>query len=135
MTPPRPIARPVRVLAILTVLATVILLTLGALTTSFRAGMADPVWPTEPWYLVVNSQVWGEAKPGFLLEHTHRAAGFTVGILVSALALAAWYAGPHKRSRLFGLVSILALLAVYGGFHREMQGASEARAARQVALQ
>ena len=136
MNPPRPIARPVRILAILTVLATVVLLTLGALTTSFRAGMADPVWPTEPWFLLVDGEKYNlEEHRGFLLEHTHRAAGFTVGILASLLALAAWVAGPNIKPRLFGLVAIVALLTVYGGFHRQMHVASDARAARQVALQ
>ena len=135
MTPPRPIARPVRILAILTVLATVVLLTLGALTTSFRAGMADPVWPTEPWFLLVNGEKYNlEEHRGFLLEHTHRAAGFTVGILASVLAIAAWIAGSNIKSRLVGLVSIVALLATYGDFHRQMRVASDARAARQVEL-
>lgn len=132
----RPIAWPVRSLALLTVLATVVLLTLGALTTSFRAGMADPVWPTEPWFLVVNGHKYNlEQHRGFLLEHTHRAAGFSVGILASLLAVSAWSAGPNINSRLFGLVSIVALLAVYGGFHREMHVASDGRIARQIALQ
>jgi cytochrome c oxidase assembly protein subunit 15 len=136
MTPPRPIARPVRILAILTVLATVVLLTLGALTTSFRAGMADPVWPTEPWFLLVNGEKYNlEEHRGFLLEHTHRAAGFTVGILASLLAIAAWIAGPKFKSRIFGIASIVALLTVYGGFHRQMHVASDARAARQLAIQ
>ncbi len=131
----RPIARPVRILAILTVLATVVLLTLGALTTSFRAGMADPVWPTEPWFLLVNGEKYNlEEHRGFLLEHTHRAAGFTVGALASLLAIAAWIAGPNLKSRLFGLIAIVALLSVYGGFHRQMHAASDARAARQLEL-
>ena len=134
MTPP--IANHVRVLAVLMLLATIVLLTLGALTTSFRAGMADPVWPTEPWFLIVNGHKYNlEQHRGFLLEHTHRAAGFTVGILASVLAIAAWIAGPDKRSRVFGLLSVLALLVVYGGFHRQMHIASDGRAGRQVALQ
>ena len=133
MTPP--IAKSVRVLAILTVLATTVLLTLGALTSSFRAGMADPVWPTEPWFLAVNGHKYNlEEHRGFLLEHTHRAAGFTVGALASILAIAAWWSGSRKLERGYGLIAIVLLLAVYGSFHREMHAASDARAARQIAL-
>ena len=133
MTPP--IAKFVRILAILTVLATTVLLTLGALTSSFRAGMADPVWPTEPWFLALNGHKYNlEEHRGFLLEHTHRAAGFTVGALASILALAAWWSGPRKLERGYGLIAIVLLLTVYGSFHREMHAASDARAARQIAL-
>ncbi len=130
-----PIAKSVRILAILTVLATTVLLTLGALTSSFRAGMADPVWPTEPWFLAVNGHKYNlEEHRSFLLEHTHRAAGFAVGALASILALAAWWSGPRKLERGYGLIAIVLLLAVYGSFHREMHAASDARAARQIAL-
>lgn len=124
--PDRPIARIVRVLAVAVAACAVVLLTLGGLTTSFRAGMADPVWPTEPWYLVVNGHVWQEAKAGFLLEHTHRLAGWTVGGLTTALAIAAWLSGPGKRSRLFALASVVVLLVTYGEFHRRMMAAKAA---------
>jgi len=127
--------RGVRILAILLVLATVILLTLGALTTSFRAGMADPVWPTEPWFLIVNGHKYSlEPDRNFLLEHTHRAAGFTVGILASLLAIGVWWVGADRRPRWFGLVAIVALLVAYGGFHRQMGEAWKARVDRQKAL-
>jgi heme A synthase len=123
--PHRPIARVVRILAVALVVCAAVLLTLGGLTTSFRAGMADPVWPTEPWYLIVNGNVWQEARTGFLLEHTHRLAGWTAGGLATILAFAAWLCGPDKRSRLFGLVSLVVLLATYGDFHRRMMKAKE----------
>jgi len=133
MTPP--VAKSIRMLAILMVLATTVLLTLGALTSSFRAGMADPVWPTEPWFLAVNGHKYNlEEHRGFLLEHTHRAAGFTVGALASILALAAWFSGPRKLERGYGLIAIVLLLVCYGTFHREMHAASDARVARQIAL-
>lgn len=130
LIPERPIARIVRLLAVALVLCTVLLLTLGGLTTSFRAGMADPVWPTEPWFLVVNGhEYFHEKYTGFLLEHTHRFAGWTAGLLATALAVGAWLSGPDKRSRLFGLLSIIALLAAYGWFHGQMMAAQKAREA------
>ena len=135
MIPERPISRPVRILAILTALATLVLLTFGALTTSFRAGMADPVWPTEPWFLFVDGEKYNlEEHRGFLLEHNHRRAGFAVGALASLLAIAAWISGPKKLERGYGLIAIVLLLVVYGTFHREMHVASDARATRQVGI-
>ena len=56
--------RPVRLWlhawAVLTFIATLGLLVLGQLVTSFRAGMADPIWPTEPWYLFAAG--WQEGR-------------------------------------------------------------------------
>jgi heme A synthase len=134
MTPapatPRTFAdRLTRVLALVTVLATAVLLLLGGMVTSFRVGMADPVWPTEPWYLVVNQQEWREENAGFLIEHTHRAAGFVVGGLASLLALAAWFTERRLGLKLAGLAAVVVLLAVYGQFHREMGVAWKGREA------
>jgi heme A synthase len=122
----------IRILAILTVLATVVLLTLGGLTTSFRAGMADPVWPTEPWFLIVNGHKYElEQHRGFLLEHTHRLSGFAVGALASLLAISAWLSGPKKATRIIGIVAVVALLATYGDLHRRMMQAWDLRKAGQ----
>lgn len=122
--------RVVRWLAIALALATVLLLILGALTTSFRAGMADPVWPTEPWFLIVNGHRYDlEQHRGFLLEHTHRAAGFTVGILASVLAISVWWVGQNRKQRWLGLAAISLVLVNYGGFHRQMGEAWQARQA------
>jgi heme A synthase len=124
----RPIARIVRVLAVVTAVFTVtVLLVVGGLTTSFGAGMADPVWPTEPWFLLVKGHQYDPVKDrGFLLEHTHRLAGFITGTLVSVLAIAAWLSGPRLSSRLHGLLAIVVLLALYGWFHGQMMAATKA---------
>lgn len=122
-----------RALAWATVVAAGVLLTLGWLVTSFRAGMADPVWPTEPWFLVVNGRVWQESKAGFLLEHTHRLAGFTVGGLTTLLAVAAWFTDRRPATRWAGLFLTVMLVAWYGQFHREMGAAWAARQAGGVA--
>jgi heme A synthase len=111
------------------VAATAVLLTLGWLVTSFRVGMSDRVWPTEPWYLVVNGQEWREDNAGFLLEHTHRLAGFVVGGLTSLLAVAAWFTERKAWLKWAGLAAVVGLIAVYGQFHREMGQAWEARKA------
>ena len=127
-TLPRPVTRAVRVAAISLALVAVLLLTLGGLTTSFRAGMADPVWPTEPWFLIVNGHVWKEARTGFLLEHTHRAAGWIVGGLASLLAVLAWLSAKGT-TRVVAVGLIAGLLASYGDFHRRMMAVWEVRQA------
>lgn len=118
-----------RGLAIVTVLATAVLLVIGGMVTSFRAGMTDPIWPTEPWYLATTEDVWKEERAGFLIEHSHRAMGFLVGAVASLLALAAWFTERKKLLRWLGLVATFSLLVVYGQFHRDMGQAWHARQA------
>jgi heme a synthase len=121
-----PVPKFVRIWAILTLTLTLLLLfVLGGFVTSFRVGMADRVWPTEPWYLV--DKDWSKLEFGFLIEHTHRAAGWVVGILVSLLALFAWYGEPRRALRYAGIIAILVLLVSYGEFHRGMMKAYSAR--------
>jgi heme A synthase len=74
--------------AVLTACATFVLLLLGAIVTTFRVGMADPIWPTYPWHLLLVS--WEEPRPGFLVEHSHRLAGYIVGCCVIVLAVGLW---------------------------------------------
>ncbi|MFO0851045.1 MAG: hypothetical protein U0871_21195 [Gemmataceae bacterium] len=128
-SPRTPAERWVRRLAVAAVVATAVLLTLGWLVTSFRVGMSDRVWPTEPWYLVVNGQEWREDNAGFLLEHTHRLAGFVVGGLTSLLAVVACFTERKPWLKWAGLAAVLALIALYGQFHRQMGQAWEARKA------
>lgn len=71
--------------SVLTVCATAVLLALGAVVTTFQVGMADPIWPTVPWHLALID--WQEPNPGFVIEHTHRLAGYIVGCCVIVLTL------------------------------------------------
>lgn len=115
----RPVPRWLRVWALLTLLVAVVLITIGGFVTSFRAGMADPVWPTEPWYLI--GKDWGSLEFGFLIEHTHRLAGWILGIAATVLAIGAFAFEPNRAVRWFGLLSMVVLLGTYGEFHREMR--------------
>ena len=106
--------------ALLTVAATVVLLPLGALVTTIRAGMADPVWPTTPWYLAVTP--WQGLSVGFLIEHSHRFAGYFVGCCAIVLAVGSWWCGPRWLAWL-GIVSLLAVIAqgLLGGFRVRLE--------------
>lgn len=119
MTDPAETRRPVPALlhvwAVLTAALTfVTLIVLGQMVTSLRAGMADPIWPTEPWYLVNNYRF----DLGYLVEHTHRIAGFLVGGAVSLLVLGVWATDPRTGPRWAGLAALVVLLAAFGEFHR-----------------
>jgi heme A synthase len=120
----RPVPRFVRIWAVATALVGFALLfALGGFVTSFRVGMADPVWPTEPWYLV--DKDWQKLEFGFLVEHTHRAAGWIFGAMCIVLTFATWRSEPSRKLRAWGSAAILALVVVYGGFHGAMMAAGK----------
>jgi heme A synthase len=119
----RPVPRWLHAWAVLTAAVTfVTLIVLGQMVTSFRAGMADPVWPTEPWYLASNYKL----DLGYLIEHTHRIAGFLVGGMVSLLVLGAWWTDPRGWSRWAGVAALAVLLVAFGEFHRGLMAQREA---------
>jgi heme A synthase len=114
----RPVPRWLHLWAILTVAATTCLLAIGALVTTFRVGMTDPIWPTTPWYLFFIN--WEEPRRGFLVEHIHRLAGWTVGLLVIVLAVGLWTT-PRTRGtglRLLGTAALVGVIlqGMLGGF-------------------
>jgi heme a synthase len=111
--PTRPVPRWLHVWAILTVVTTAVLLVLGGFVTTFRVGMADPVWPTEPWYLASNYKL----DFGYRLEHFHRILGWLVGGLGLVLAFGAWAYEPRKSVRWFGLAALVAMILAFAAFH------------------
>jgi heme A synthase len=123
MTDPResgsPVPRWLHAWALLTLAVTLALLVLGQLVTSFRAGMADPIWPTEPWYLFVVG--WQEPNRGYLIEHAHRIAGWTVGGLSIVLALGFWWTEPRKIARWGGGAALVVLVFAFLAFHGAMR--------------
>lgn len=102
--------------SIVTVCATFVLLLLGSLVTTRGVGMADPVWPTVPWYLFVVD--WVEPRPGFLIEHSHRLAGYIVGCCSIVLAVGLWKAEARGWVRLLGLAVLGGVIVqgLLGGF-------------------
>jgi heme A synthase len=83
------------------------------MVTSFRAGMADPIWPTEPWYLFSNYKL----DFNYLIEHSHRILGYVIGGLASVLALGLWWTELRKVARLTGALAIVVSLVGYGDLH------------------
>lgn len=100
--PPTP--RWLHLWAVFTLCATFVGLFLGSLVTTMRVGMADPVWPTAPWYLLVFD--WIEPKPGFIIEHSHRAAMYLVGLCAIVLAFGLWRREPRLWVRWLGAVAL-----------------------------
>jgi cytochrome c oxidase assembly protein subunit 15 len=101
---------------VLTACATFVLLLLGAVVTTFRVGMADPIWPTYPWHLLLVS--WEEPRPGFLVEHSHRLAGYIVGCCVIVLAVGLWRNNQPRGIRWLGVAALLGVIiqGLLGGF-------------------
>jgi cytochrome c oxidase assembly protein subunit 15 len=102
--------------AVFTVCATLVLLALGAVVTTFNVGMADPIWPTYPWHLLLIS--WVEPKPGFLIEHSHRLAGYIVGCCIIVLAVGLWRTETRRWLRWLGVAALggVIIQGLLGGF-------------------
>src|SRR5574340_1232310 len=91
-------------------------LALGAVVTTFQVGMADPVWPTVPWHLALID--WTEPNPGFVIEHTHRLAGYIVGCCVIVLALGLWLTATRRGLKWLGAAALAGVIVqgLLGGF-------------------
>lgn len=99
--------------ALLTAVAIVPLILVGAGVTSKEAGMAFPDWPTSNSHLL-NPPGWLQEEDK-LWEHGHRLIGWVVGMLAIGLAAAAW---PRRGwIRALGLGTLLAIIVqgVLGG--------------------
>lgn len=115
--PPRPTSRWVRIAAIATVLLCVLLLAIGGFVTTFRVGMADPVWPTEPWYLLSNFKM----DLGYLIEHLHRIVGWFTGVAAILFTFGSWFGESDRKLKLVGLITLFGLTASYFELHRGMR--------------
>lgn len=102
--------------SVLTAAATVVLLALGAVVTTFQVGMADPVWPTVPWHLALID--WTEPNPGFVIEHSHRLAGYVVGCCVIVLTVGLMMSARRSWLKWLGVAALAGVIAqgLLGGF-------------------
>jgi cytochrome c oxidase assembly protein subunit 15 len=101
---------------LLTVGATLILLGLGSAVTNIKAGMADPVWPTKPTALLDSSPAQlGDVR--WVVEHSHRLAGYVVGCCAIVLAAWLWLREPRRGPRWLGTAALagVCLQGLFGG--------------------
>lgn len=104
--PPVPVW--LRFAAVFTVLAALPLVLLGAEVTTKKVGMADSQGFRAPWHLFVVS--WREnGGLGFVIEHSHRVAGFVVGSCCIVLALGLTFAARGWFYRMLGWLALVAV--------------------------
>lgn len=101
-----------------TVVATVLLLSWGAVVTSIGAGMAFPDWPTSlgSYNLFTPVEGWWQV-PAYLAEHGHRLIASLVGILTVVLAAWTWWVDPRAWMRKVGVAAVVLVVAqgILGG--------------------
>ncbi len=99
----------------LTASCTFVLIFIGGLVTSKRAGMSVPDWPNSYGY---NMFLFPPSKwvGGIFYEHTHRLMGTVVGFCATMLTLMAWAPGRTARGRrwILGIFSGLTVLNALG---------------------
>jgi cytochrome c oxidase assembly protein subunit 15 len=99
--------------AVVTAIATLVLIGVGGLVTSHEAGMSVPDWPTSYGYnmFALPFKFW---KGGALQEHSHRLVSSTVGLLTAILTLWLWAKETAGAARRNGIIAITAILLVVG---------------------
>src|SRR5271166_4973522 len=92
--------------SLLTVCAALVLLGLGSAVTNLKAGMADPVWPTKPTALLDSSPEQLQ-DVRWVVEHSHRLAGYVVGCCAIVLAAWLWLREPRRWVCWLGTAALL----------------------------
>ena len=102
--------------ACLLVAVTMVLLSFGALVTTYEAAMAVPDWPGTYGHNMFLFPVaeWLGGPWDLFLEHGHRLLGATVGLITFGLVAAVWRLPVEPRVRLLA-VAALVLVVVHGG--------------------
>lgn len=106
--------------AVLTVCATLPLLLLGAEVTTKQVGMVDPQGFRTPWHML--TVPLRERGLGFVIEHSHRLAGFIVGTCIIVLAVGLWRCEPRRGVRWLGAAALAAVIVqgLLGGFRVQL---------------
>lgn len=101
-------SRLVHGMAVLTCLVALLPIGMGALTTTLKAGMAFPDWPTSDGYGMFDYP-WLRAALDKFVEHGHRLAGMLIGFVSIALAVVCCW---KSRSRTVIVLSLAVLGSV-----------------------
>jgi heme A synthase len=95
--------------AVLTVCTAFPLLLLGAGVTSTQSGMVDPQGLRVPWHLLLVDHL-RERGLGFLIEHSHRTAGWLVGLGIIVLAVSLWWQESRRWLRWLGVAALAGVI-------------------------
>jgi cytochrome c oxidase assembly protein subunit 15 len=101
-------------LAVVTVVATFLLILLGGLVTNTGAALAVPDWPTTFGHSMF-LYPWSQMVGGIFYEHSHRLLGAIVGVLTLALAASLWGMGGLLRSLGLLVVVTVCVQGLLGG--------------------
>jgi heme A synthase len=101
---PTGVPRWLHVWAVLTVCAALPLVLLGAQVTTMQVGMVDAQGFRMPWHLL--TVPLEEMGLGYLVEHSHRLAGFVVGTCSIVLALGLSFCSRHRVIRWLGWLAL-----------------------------
>ena len=106
---------PTHLVACLLVGVTAVLLSFGALVTTYEAAMAVPDWPATYGHNMFLFPLgeWLHGPWDLFLEHGHRLLGATAGIVTLALAAVAWRSGATPVVRWLSVAAV-ALVVVQG---------------------
>lgn len=99
--------------AILLACATLVLILVGSLVTTYDAGMAVPDWPSTYGdnLFLYSWRAWLSGPFDLFIEHGHRLMGATVGLITIAFVVSVFL---NDRRTWMRVVSIVTLLAVIG---------------------
>lgn len=108
--------------AVLTAVATYLLIGLGGLVTSHNAGMSVPDWPTTYGYNMFFFPV-SDWVGGIFYEHSHRLLASGVGLLTTILALWIWLKDRRKWLQWLGVAAFLLVIVqgILGGLRVRLQ--------------
>jgi cytochrome c oxidase assembly protein subunit 15 len=108
--------------AVLTAIATFLLLGAGGLVTSHEAGMSVPDWPNSYGYNMF-AFPFSKWTGGIFYEHTHRLWASVVGLMTTILAVWLWQKDSRKGMKWLGLAAFLLVVAqgVLGGLRVTMK--------------
>ncbi len=106
--------------AVLLAASTLLLIWVGAMVTTYQAGMAVPDWPTTYGYnlFLYPWTAWWHGPFDLFIEHGHRLLGATVGIVTIGLVLVSWSSGASRLMRWAALLALVLVIGqgILGGF-------------------
>ncbi|MFO0866747.1 MAG: COX15/CtaA family protein [Gemmataceae bacterium] len=119
-TPSTPLPGWVRTLAVVTGVAALPVMFLGAQTTTMEVGMVDPQGYRQPWESV--SLLFQDLGLGYLVEHGHRLAAWSIGgfVLLLTAVLAFVERRPSVRYWSFGVAVLIFIQAMLGRYRVDL---------------